>query len=263
MKPSIYTLWPLHISLALLLLNDHILKYQYPGWLGGKASDLAGIFLIVLVLRELFHAKAALVYVGVVAVFTWWKSPFSQYVIDFLNECTPLTVTRTVDYTDLLAFFMIPVAHYVYENRSSFSIKNKLSQFIRIPIMAISMFAIMGTSVMMPHHNYQIRKEHTGQTIDISKAIEIIKKEVAPYDIKCVECSPSEKEGFFESDEIELRYSVLENNRGIEFDIRGDPGGVLLGGGSWDEMEAIQRNLKYSFGYEFAEMEFVVRLGNR
>lgn len=263
MKPSVYTLWPLHISLVLLLLNDHVLKYQYPGWFSGKASDFAGVFLVVLVLRGTFQTRAALVSIGVAVAFTWWKSSYSQYLIDFLNEYTLVTITRTVDYTDLLALFVIPIANYVHTNRTRFSLKMKFTEILKIPVMVVAMFAIMGTSVMMPHHNYQIRKENTEQSIDVAKAIEIIKREVAPYDIECVTCDPNENTGYFKSEDIELKYSVLENNRGIEFDIRGVPGGMFIGGGSWDEMEAIQRKLQYSFGSEFIGMEFVVRLGTR
>src|SRR5690606_27051056 len=114
----------------------------------------------------LFQTRAALVSFGVAATFAWWKSPVSQNVIDFLNEYTQITITRTVDYTDLLALLMIPFANYVFINRARFSLKMKLTELLKIPVMAISMFAIMGTSVMMPHHNYQIRKENMEQTID-------------------------------------------------------------------------------------------------
>ncbi|MCP4580716.1 MAG: hypothetical protein GY839_03815 [candidate division Zixibacteria bacterium] len=34
------------LALALLLLNDHLLKAAYPGWLTGKLSDFAGLFVM-------------------------------------------------------------------------------------------------------------------------------------------------------------------------------------------------------------------------
>jgi hypothetical protein len=33
-------------ALALLLLNDHVLKASHPGWLSGKLSDVAGLILL-------------------------------------------------------------------------------------------------------------------------------------------------------------------------------------------------------------------------
>lgn len=37
-------------ALALLLVNDHILKAGHPGWLSGKLSDVAGLILLPFVL---------------------------------------------------------------------------------------------------------------------------------------------------------------------------------------------------------------------
>ena len=34
-------------ALLLLLLNDYVLKYSFPGWLTGKLSDFAGLFVFV------------------------------------------------------------------------------------------------------------------------------------------------------------------------------------------------------------------------
>jgi len=37
-------------ALALLLVNDHVLKASHPGWLSGKLSDVAGLVLLPFVL---------------------------------------------------------------------------------------------------------------------------------------------------------------------------------------------------------------------
>ncbi len=36
--------WPPLLAVAVLALNDHLLKALYPGWWTGKLSDLAGLF---------------------------------------------------------------------------------------------------------------------------------------------------------------------------------------------------------------------------
>jgi hypothetical protein len=40
-------------AIALLIVNDHLLKARYPGWLTGKLSDVAGMVFFPLLLRAL------------------------------------------------------------------------------------------------------------------------------------------------------------------------------------------------------------------
>jgi hypothetical protein len=40
-------------AIALLVVNDHVLKARYPGWLTGKLSDVAGLVFFPLLLRAL------------------------------------------------------------------------------------------------------------------------------------------------------------------------------------------------------------------
>jgi hypothetical protein len=85
MKNSIYTTWPLLLSVFLLILNDRVFKYSFPGIVTGKISDFSGIFLIVLVLRDVFPKKVLETSVFVVGLFLYWKSPYSQALIEFIN----------------------------------------------------------------------------------------------------------------------------------------------------------------------------------
>jgi len=107
MKNSVYASWPLIFSAIILLVNDHIFKYSYPGLLTGKASDFAGIFLLVLVLRSIFNKNSLLVSIAVATFFIWWKSPMSQTAIDLVNSVSPVSIHRTIDYTDLVALLII------------------------------------------------------------------------------------------------------------------------------------------------------------
>ena len=40
-------------ALVVLLVNDHLLKYAYPGWVTGKLSDVAGLVLAPALLASL------------------------------------------------------------------------------------------------------------------------------------------------------------------------------------------------------------------
>src|SRR5688572_12523013 len=95
---------PVFISaLVVLLVNDHFLKYIYPGFLTGKLSDITGLFVFHLFLLQLFPAKTKQVTIFVVLFFVWWKSPVSQTAIDLFNSLYFFNIQRVIDYSDLLA----------------------------------------------------------------------------------------------------------------------------------------------------------------
>ncbi|MGB5510769.1 MAG: hypothetical protein WBM87_03575 [Woeseiaceae bacterium] len=48
--------------------------------------------------------------VSLVLSFAFWKSPFSQALIDLINAVTAAKIGRVVDYSDILAFAVIPFA---------------------------------------------------------------------------------------------------------------------------------------------------------
>lgn len=46
------------VSLAMLVLNDHFLKWAHPSWLTGKLSDVAGMILAPIVLSAMTKHRA-------------------------------------------------------------------------------------------------------------------------------------------------------------------------------------------------------------
>jgi hypothetical protein len=92
-------------ALAVLVINDHVLKGAYPGFVTGKLSDFAGVFALAVFLAFVLPRKYACVAAGV--LFVWWKSPLSQPFIDAL----PWEAARVVDWTDLFALTMLPLAY--------------------------------------------------------------------------------------------------------------------------------------------------------
>ncbi len=130
-------------TLLLLLLNDHVLKYSFPGWLTGKLSDFAGVFVFVSFFYACFPKRNALINYSTAFIFILWKSPYSQLLIDYWNSLNILVVERVVDYTDLLALTILPVAKIHFTNLGGYHSKRILA----IPIAYLSLFAILGTSV--------------------------------------------------------------------------------------------------------------------
>jgi len=63
------------ISLVMLLVNDHFLKWAHPSWLTGKLSDVAGMILAPIVLSVATrHKSPILCALAVAVVFTLTKT---------------------------------------------------------------------------------------------------------------------------------------------------------------------------------------------
>ena len=260
MKNSIYTSWPLILSTIILLVNDHILKYNYPGLLTGKASDFAGIFLLVLVLRSIFNKNTLFVSIAAAMFFIWWKSPLSQSAIDFVNSVSPLTIHRTIDYTDLFALIMLPLAHHIFKNRTSYSITGKFGKFVKLPAICLSALSIMATSALVPRDEYSIRTSEQEQKIDIPTVVEIIKGTLNSHDLKCISCDPNNRNGVFKSRKITLEYNVLENDEGLQFSVVGEPVYLFTFTSSQGKMDKISSSLQYGLSDKYPNMEFVIDL---
>src|SRR5438552_2623668 len=88
---------------AVLLLNDFVLKPALHNWLTGKLSDFAGLAAITIFLAAIWPHHVWRVGVSVALLFTFWKSPESQGLIDLFNAIAPIQIGRTVDWSDLAA----------------------------------------------------------------------------------------------------------------------------------------------------------------
>ncbi len=132
-------------ALLVLALNDHYLKYAFPGFFTGKLSDFVGIIAFYLFLTYLFPDKKFLHGIITILIFTWWKSPFSQDVILFLNSHGFFAIGRTIDYSDFWCLLVIPVIFlFISEiNRPRFS-----SRFIQ-PLILVSAFIVLCSTTVM------------------------------------------------------------------------------------------------------------------
>ena len=89
-------------SVALLLLNDHVLKSAWPGWVTGKLSDVAGVAMVAVALAAILRRSAPALVVTAVA-FTALKTVpvVAVWAAPVLGG-----VTRT-DPTDLVALVVL------------------------------------------------------------------------------------------------------------------------------------------------------------
>jgi hypothetical protein len=96
------------IALALLILNDSVLKPLLHNALTGKLSDFAGVFAFAYFCSALAGARHAAIHALVGIAFAIWKSPLSQGAIDAWNAFAPMPIARVVDAGDLIALLVLP-----------------------------------------------------------------------------------------------------------------------------------------------------------
>lgn len=130
------------VCLILLLVNDHFLKSNLNNWITGKLSDFCGLFVFYVFWATFFPKRKPLVGTLIALAFVYWKSPLSQQVIDSWNHINFLPLTRVVDYTDLFALLILPIA-FLWEKRGSQYYSFKITP--ALPIL-ISSFAFLATS---------------------------------------------------------------------------------------------------------------------
>lgn len=162
--------------LIILVLNDHCFKQQYSNWLTGKLSDLVGLIILPLLLTYLIpQLKTKSIWISAL-FFIFWKSPFSQSLIDFYNQFSIIKITRVVDYLDLIAFIILPIPYLLIKNINSF----KRIQIVKInPIFIIlpCLVALISTS---PPKNYYYKVTSNGnfQCFDCSIKVKMSQSEI-------------------------------------------------------------------------------------
>jgi len=143
-RPDILTRPLFILAVGLLLLNDFYLKYEFSNFLTGKLSDVAGLFLFPYFLSSLRIKWSKPIYFGTATLFLFWKSPFSQEVIN-LVQTIGIGFNRVVDYTDLFALLILPFSFQYFQKQ--LSTEQKIGKYSTIPLGVISLFAIWATTL--------------------------------------------------------------------------------------------------------------------
>jgi hypothetical protein len=129
-------------GLSLLLLNDIVFKQLSPGWLTGKLSDFAGLFVFPLFWSALLPRFRRAVYVLTALAFVFWKSSSSEPLIDAWNALALLPLGRTVDVTDLIALGVLPLS-FAYGARRRGESRPCAAPYV---VAALSLVAFTATS---------------------------------------------------------------------------------------------------------------------
>ena len=133
---------------GLLLLNDHVLKSAWPGWVTGKLSDAAGVAMVAIGLTALIRVRAV-AFGLTIAAFTALKvvPPVAVAAAPFLGG-----VTRT-DPTDLIALLVLwPVGRWVARPRPQASERGRpvprsgARMIVQTALVGAAVFATSATS---------------------------------------------------------------------------------------------------------------------
>ena len=143
-------------AVALLLVNDHVLKAAYPGPVTGKLSDVAGLafapalvatVLCLLVPRVSARVAAAVGLAGVGLAFTWVKGTtagagFASAAWSVLRPSTVLA-----DVTDLAALPALAVAWWTWTRVRSAELPQRWTRTVRaLLVLPVAVLAVAATS---------------------------------------------------------------------------------------------------------------------
>ncbi len=259
---SVLVSWPFLLSLAVLVTNDLYLKSAFPGWLTGKLSDVAGIYLVALLITAAFpirkYAGAAILALG----FLYWKSPASQWFIDNVNSVLVPQIGRVVDYSDLLALIMIPIAWATISDGAAKPRKLLTQKLLSIPVAAITVLAIAGTSMTLPPFGeYSIRNTDSENRVDESAFVAAIERVTTKYDLQREYRDATTDEAYYFNEDMNFSYSLDEASNGVRFMVQVTKmNGFILPTPDYDLLEKFMRDLKLELGALSPSMEFVQSL---
>lgn len=148
------------VAVALLVLNDWVLKGAFGNWVTGKVSDFAGLFAFALFWGVLLPRRRGAV-IGMTAIaFMFWKSPLSTDALATWNALGIWPLARVIDYTDWLALAALYPAYRLLDRASLVgdrSARSRRTQTFRqrcaaVATALVAMAAFMATSVGLPSY---------------------------------------------------------------------------------------------------------------
>lgn len=252
---AIFTTWVFVSSLAVLLINDHVLKQAYPGFVTGKLSDFAGIAVIALPLLAACPRHARAIYLAIFAAFLWWKCPASNAFIAYVNEVQPLRIGRTVDYTDLLALIILPAcAKYVAAEPCGFVNSDRLRRWVLPPVLATTVFGVMATSTPQHRKDFNVRTIESAGYFPQDAIAKTIKEVALAQGLEPREPNLPHWEGAYQGRGVFLTYTFKGPNE-VAVSIQANAG--MFGDGELRKAEKLRAEIKQKLGLRFSGLESV------
>jgi hypothetical protein len=135
-----HLLTPIYIgAVAVLVLNDHVLKHAVPGFVTGKLSDFAGLFAFAVFLSVAIRRQIVAIHAAIAIAFVAWKSPLSDPLIGVWNATLLLRIGRVVDYSDLVALSVLPLS-MAYLRREWWGIAPRAARTAMMAVISLVVF---------------------------------------------------------------------------------------------------------------------------
>lgn len=139
------------LAISLLLANDFLFKPLFHNWFTGKLSDLAGLFAFFVFWSAFFPRQNKAIGLMIAVSFAYWKSDWSQPLIDWWNELALYRIGRVIDPADLIALIVLPGADFymrrveAQQPSACFGWKMQLRRLAICLICGLSIFAFTAT----------------------------------------------------------------------------------------------------------------------
>lgn len=156
---------PFLIALGVLLLNDHVLKTAYPGWLTGKLSDFAGLYVMAVfcyaILGRYFRSNRSLLvlHTGIGIAFAAWKvAPVELIFIEISKLISIPLPSRVKDISDLIALMILPLSYYhIHRFRELPNVSLSLPKLKRVLSSGVLLLAGLAIIATYSGKRYEIR----------------------------------------------------------------------------------------------------------
>jgi len=149
------------LAIAALVVNDHVLKAAYPGWITGKLSDAAGLVMAppllavvatLLVPRLSARAAAIVGFIGTALGFTVVKGTVAgAATASALWSAVALPTVIRADATDLLTLPALVLAWHAWTRAQHRPVASRLVRLARaLVVLPLGVLAVAATSVNDP-----------------------------------------------------------------------------------------------------------------
>lgn len=163
------------VSIFLLLINDLYLKYEYHNYLTGKLSDFAGLFAFPYFFSCLYPKKIKPIYILSGILFVFWKSEFSQPILDFAHSFG-IGINRTVDYSDLISLLILPISYRYW--KTSFNSVLKPKMIFKPIIIGICSFSFLATTLAAHYEDLNLKSDFE---TTVNYSLETVKNRLRIY----------------------------------------------------------------------------------
>ncbi len=138
-------------SLVVLVVNDHVLKQAWPGWVTGKLSDVAGLVLAPLLLGlvlALVGVRRPMVWSSGLVVLGFTVTKTTAAGAAAVSACWSLTGVNThivADPTDLLALPAVLVAWQLWRQAQQVPARRRLPAVMGVALLPLGVLATAAT----------------------------------------------------------------------------------------------------------------------